>query len=110
MLGSGSEAEDAVMSMPPFAMWVRGAREIGHFMLEPTPSLCRGSRLVPVSANGCPASGHYKPGPAGGLRAWSLQVLEVVAGRITGFHCFLGTETLFPYFGLPLSLDGQAGE
>ena len=55
--------EDAVMSMPPFAMWIRGGKDIGRFMLEPTPSLCRGSRLLPLSANGCPAFGQYKPDP-----------------------------------------------
>lgn len=91
---------DAVMSMPPFAMWIRGAANIGHFMVEPTPSQCRGSRLVPLRANGCPAFGHYKPDPAGGLRPWALQVLEISGGEIAGFHCFLDTQALFPEFGL----------
>jgi RNA polymerase sigma-70 factor (ECF subfamily) len=96
--------EDAVMSMPPFAMWVHGADNIGRFMLEPTPSLCRGSRLLPVSANGCPAFGQFKPDPAGGRSPWALQVLEIKAGRITGFHAFLDTSRLFPAFGLPAHL------
>jgi RNA polymerase sigma-70 factor (ECF subfamily) len=93
--------EDAVMSMPPFAMWIRGARNIGAWMLQPTPSLCRGSRLIATSANGCPAFGHYKPDPAGGRRPWGLQVIEVSGGAISGFHAFLDTERLFPLFGLP---------
>jgi RNA polymerase sigma-70 factor (ECF subfamily) len=94
--------EDAVMSMPPFAMWIRGGENIGRFMLEPTPSLCRGSRLLPVSgANGCPAFGQYKPDPAGGHSPWALQVLEISAGRICGFHSFLDTQLVFPAFGLP---------
>jgi RNA polymerase sigma-70 factor, ECF subfamily len=96
--------EDAVMSMPPFAMWIRGGEDIGRFMLEPTPSLCRGSRLLPVSANGCPAFGQYKPDPAGGRSPWALQVLEISAGRICGFHAFLDTDLLFPAFGLPAHL------
>ena len=98
--------EDAVMSMPPFAMWIRGSANIGHFMLETTPSLCRGSRLVPVGlVNGCPAFGHYKPDPAGGRAPWALQVLEWSSGRISGYHAFLDTERLFPAFGLAPHLD-----
>ncbi len=101
-------AEDAVQSMPPFALWLRGAGDIGRFMVEPGPSACRGSRLVRVSANGCPAFGQFKPDPAGGFSPWAIQVLEVVGGRITGMNFFLALlepERLFPAFGLPLHLD-----
>jgi RNA polymerase sigma-70 factor, ECF subfamily len=93
--------QDAIMSMPPFAMWIQGNENIGHFMLEPTPSLCRGSRLIPLQANGCPAFGHYKPDPAGGHSPWAIQVLEISEGKIAGFHAFLDTPRLFPLFGLP---------
>ncbi len=99
--------EDAVQSMPPFAMWVRGAANIGRFMVEPGPSGCRGSRLVATSANGCPAYGQYRPDPAGGYAPWALQVLEISGGKITGmawFLAFLSPERLFPQFGLPLHL------
>ena len=61
--------EDAVQSMPPFAMWIQGAADIGRFMVEPGPSQCRGSRLLATSANGCPAFGQYKPDPAGRVHA-----------------------------------------
>jgi RNA polymerase sigma-70 factor (ECF subfamily) len=98
--------EDVVQSMPPFAMWIRGAENIGRWMVEPGPSACRGSRLVPTSANGCPAYGQYRPDPAGGYAAWALQVLEVSAGRIVGINAFLSTEQLFPIFGLLTHLDG----
>ena len=100
--------EDAVQSMPPFAMWVRGAGNIARFMVEPGPSGCRGSRLVPTSANGCPAFGQYRPDPAGGFAPWALQVLEISEGKITGmawFLALLSPERLFPEFGLPLQLS-----
>jgi RNA polymerase sigma-70 factor (ECF subfamily) len=100
--------EDAVQSMPPFAMWMRGAADIGRFMVEPGPSQCRGSRLLATSANGCPAFGQYKPDPDGGYTPWALQVLEISGGEITGmqfFLAFLDPERLFPAFGLPLHLD-----
>jgi RNA polymerase sigma-70 factor (ECF subfamily) len=97
--------DDAIMSMPPFAMWVQGAHDIGRFMLEPGPSACADSVLIPTWANGCPAFGQYKPDPAGGRTPWGLQVLEVRGGRITGFHCFLDSARIFPVFGLPPRLD-----
>lgn len=100
--------EDAVQSMPPFAMWLRGAEDIGRFMVEPAPSACRGSRLVPISANGCPAFGQFKPNPAGGFSPWGIQVLEVSEGRIAALSYFLvmlAPERLFPAFGLPLHLE-----
>ena len=100
--------EDAVQSMPPFALWLRGADDIGKWMVQPGPSACRGSRLVPSAANGCPAFGQYRPDPAGGYAPWALQVLEISGGKITGMNVFLDfldPERLFPQFGLPLHLD-----
>ena len=101
--------EDAVQSMPPYAMWLRGSADIGRWMVQPGPSACRGSRLLPTTANGCPAFGQYRPDPAGGYTAWALQVLEVSGGKIAWmsfFLAFLEPERLFPQFGLPLHLDG----
>jgi RNA polymerase sigma-70 factor (ECF subfamily) len=101
--------EDSVQSMPPFAMWVQGAANIGRWMVLPGPSACRGSRLVPIGANGCPAFGQYRRDPDGGFAPWALQVLEISNGRITAmnfFLAFLDPDRLFPAFGLPLHLDG----
>jgi RNA polymerase sigma-70 factor (ECF subfamily) len=100
--------EDAVQSMPPFAMWLKGRDDIGRWMVEPGPSACRGSRLIATMANGCPAFGQYKRDPAGGYAPWALQVLELRSGRIatmTFFLSLLDPERLFPEFGLPLHLD-----
>jgi RNA polymerase sigma-70 factor, ECF subfamily len=100
--------EDAIQSMPPFAMWIQGARNIGRFMLEPGPSACRGSRLVATSANGSPAFGQYKPDPESGHVPWALQVLEISGGRITGMSLFLDLldpDRLFASFDLPLRLE-----
>jgi RNA polymerase sigma-70 factor (ECF subfamily) len=97
--------EDAVQSMPPFAMWIRGAIDIGRFMVQPGPSKCRGSRLIPTAANGCPAFGQYRVDPGGGHAPWALQVIEVSDGRITGINSFLGPPPIFASFGLPPHLD-----
>jgi RNA polymerase sigma-70 factor (ECF subfamily) len=100
--------EDAVQSMPPFAMWLEGAEDIGRWMVQPGPSGCRGSRLLATSANGCPAFGQYRPDPAGGYTPWAIQVLEVADGRIAVMSFFLDMldpERLFPMFGVPTHLD-----
>jgi RNA polymerase sigma-70 factor (ECF subfamily) len=58
-----------------------------------------------VSANGSPAFGQYKPSPDGGYEPWALIVLELAGGGIEELTFFLGTERLFPLFGLPARLD-----
>jgi len=100
--------DDAIQSMPPFAMWLRGAADIGRWMVQPGPSACRGSRLVPTSANGCPAFGQYRRHRDGGYEPWALQVLEISGGKIAEMSFFLhplDPERLFPGFGLPLHLE-----
>src|SRR3989441_4003206 len=91
--------EDAAWSMPPYALWLETHRDIRRWCLGPGIG-CRGSRLVPTAANGLPAFGHYKPGPDG-YTPWSLQVVEMSGGRISGITFFLDTAALFPLFGLP---------
>ena len=93
--------DDALMTMPPYAMWIRGAENVCRWMLEPTPSLCRGSILVPAGlVNGVPALAQYKPDPNGGHAPWGLQVHEVSGGRISRLTYFLDTERIFPALGL----------
>ncbi len=96
--------EDATWSMPPYELWLQTHDDIRRWCLGPGIG-CRGSRLVPTTANGSPAFGQYKPGPDGGLEPWSLQVLEISQGRIAGISFFLDTQRLFPLFGLPPRLD-----
>ena len=98
--------EDATQSMPPYELWLKGREDIFGWWLGPGAG-CRGSRVIPVvTANGSPAFGQYKPSQGGsGYDPWALQVLEVADGRIVEFSFFLGTETLFPLFGLPPRLE-----
>jgi RNA polymerase sigma-70 factor (ECF subfamily) len=98
--------EDATQSMPPFDLWLSGRDDIFTWWVGPGAG-CRGSRVIPtVAANGSPAFGQYKPSESGeGYEPWALQVLEISDGRIVELTFFLGTETLFPLFGLPARLD-----
>ncbi len=97
--------EDATWNMPPYELWLQTHDDIRRWCLGPGIG-CEGSRLVPVVANGSPAFGQYKPDPNGGYEPWSLQVLELSGGRISGITFFLDTDTLFPLFGLPLRFEG----
>jgi RNA polymerase sigma-70 factor (ECF subfamily) len=96
--------DDATWSMPPYEMWLRTHDDIRWFCMGPGIA-CKGSRLIPLVANGSPAFGHYKPGP-NGFEPWSLQVVEVKEGRISGVCFFLDVKRLFPLFGLPARLEG----
>jgi RNA polymerase sigma-70 factor (ECF subfamily) len=98
--------EDATQSMPPYELWLSGRDDILRWWVGPGAG-CRGSRVIPVAtANGSPAFGQYKPSPTGeGYEPWALQVLELSDCRIVEFTFFLGTEKLFPLFGLPPRLD-----
>jgi RNA polymerase sigma-70 factor (ECF subfamily) len=98
--------EDAIQSMPPYDLWLRGRDDIFAWWVGPGAG-CRGSRVVPtLAANGAPAFGQYKPSESGsGYDPWALQVLEVADGRIVELTFFLDTDTLFPLFGLPVRLD-----
>jgi RNA polymerase sigma-70 factor (ECF subfamily) len=98
-------AEDATWNMPPFDLWLNTHQDIRHWCLGPGIG-CNGSRLLPTMANGSPAFGQYKPSAAGGFEPWSLQVLEIEDGEVTGITFFLDTARFFPMFGLPLRLEG----
>jgi RNA polymerase sigma-70 factor (ECF subfamily) len=114
--------DDAVQSMPPYAMWLRGAADIGRWLLGPGMGCC-GSRLVATAANDSAAFGQYRPDGSGGHRPWALQVIEVSGDRISALHNFLvsepasraggaegpasragGATDLFSAFGLPAHL------
>ncbi|MEV8534950.1 sigma-70 family RNA polymerase sigma factor [Streptomyces sp. NPDC051211] len=93
--------EDAVLSMPPFDLWLQGQADIAAWHLNQGIG-CKGSRLVPTTANGLPAFGQYRLAEDGsGHTPWALQVLEISDGRIVGLNAFLDTARWFPLFGLP---------
>jgi RNA polymerase sigma-70 factor (ECF subfamily) len=97
--------EDATQHMPPFEMWLRGRADIGAWMLGPG-SECRGSAILPMSANGSPAFAQYRPREGGGREPWALHVLELRDGRIAHISSFLDLDNdLFARLGLPTSME-----
>lgn len=94
--------EDAVLTMPPYPLWLRGVDQLIHWFLGQGCG-CRGSRLIATAANGTAAFGSYRPDGHGGHQPFSLQVIEVAGDRIVAQHNFLDTN-LFTTFGLPAQL------
>jgi len=98
--------QDVIMSMPPYAIWLRGPQAVRDWMLGRGIG-CRASRMLASSttANGAPTFGQYRHGgPGKGYHAWGLVVLEIAGGQVTGINTFLDTTRVFPRFGLPLAL------
>lgn len=97
--------DDATMSMPPYALWLRGPEAVGKWFLGRGAG-CRGSRLVATAACGSPAFGQYRPPaePGGPHTPWSLVVLDLDGDRIAAMNYFLDVGDLFPRFGLPSEL------
>jgi RNA polymerase sigma-70 factor, ECF subfamily len=93
--------EDAVMDMPPYAMWLRSSADIGSWLVGPGKD-CRGSHVVPLRLNGNPAFAQWRPsGPGGTFEPWAVHALQFGSdGRITRMTAFLDTR-LFELFGLP---------
>lgn len=106
---------DVVFDMPPLPLWLRGADEVGRFMVGPGAA-CRGSKLIAVNANGFPAFASYKPDPeTGSWNPWALTLLEFSAEpggepAVSGVHNFLQPflPGLFRSFDLPERLDDSA--
>jgi RNA polymerase sigma-70 factor (ECF subfamily) len=96
--------EDAIQSMPPYDLWLRGRDDIFAWWWGPGIG-CEGSRVIPAGkANGAPAYGQYKPAGDGTYEPWALQVVELGERGIAELTFFLDTDTLFPLFGLPPKL------
>ena len=69
--------DDAILEMPPVPLWYRGSRDYGLFMRRVFEIRGTDWAVRQLTANGQPALAAYAPGPAGGHRLHTLQVLTV---------------------------------
>jgi RNA polymerase sigma-70 factor, ECF subfamily len=100
-------SEDAQFSMPPYDLWLRGPEQVGQWLVG-QGFACKGSRLVPLQANGSSAFAQYKLSDEPGVRKpWAIVVVETDGRRVTEICSFLGDEH-FKAFGLPLELRDAA--
>ena len=97
--------EEGCLSMPPFAMWVRGKDNLFRFFTL-TRWHCEGSRFLPTTVNGgYPAFAQYVPSDNPSvLVPWGIHVIVTKNGKILHTQNFIH-EKLFSRFGLPEQID-----
>ena len=98
--------EDATQSMPPYDLWLSGRDDIFTWWFGPGIG-CKGSRVIPAGLRQRLARVRAVQAERGrrlrGVGADGARRLS--DGRIGELTFFLGTERLFPLFGLPPRLD-----
>jgi RNA polymerase sigma-70 factor (ECF subfamily) len=101
-------AEDAVMTMPPVPLVVRGAEGIGRFFATvPAEGRLDEIHLVPVVANRQPALAAYMlDAETGEHHGYGVMVLALADGRIRSIVGF-ADPSLFARLGLPEVLGGS---
>ena len=97
-------AEDAVFSMPPWALWWRGRETIAGFAPEAVET-CATARAMPVSLNGQVAVAFYGlDAESGRHAALAIDVLTFEGPLIKEITAFISPE-MFPRLGLPSVLE-----
>jgi RNA polymerase sigma-70 factor (TIGR02960 family) len=93
-------AEDAILEMPPVALWYRGSTDYGRFLERVFRMRGTGWAVRELSANGQPALAAYAPEPGGGHRLHTLQVLTVTGGLVA-HNVVFADPGVFDVFELP---------
>lgn len=94
--------DDIDYEMPPFGLWFHGVPAVMDHHVRRVFRHPR--RALAASANGYSAMAAYGPGADGIFHPHALHVLETDGTRITRIVVFLDG-SLFPHFGLPVSLS-----
>jgi RNA polymerase sigma-70 factor (ECF subfamily) len=99
-------ADDALMTMPPEAVRVAGAAEIGAFFAtEPMEGGLERVRLRPARANRQPALAAYAEDHASGTyRAYGFMVFAIHGDQVVGITDFPERPELFERLGLPIEI------
>jgi len=98
--------DDAVLEMPPVPLWYRSSRDYGLFMERVFRMRGTGWGTRYLTAGGQPALAAYAPGPGGGHRLHTLQVLTVAGGRVTRNVVFADPRVL-DAFALPQEISSE---
>jgi RNA polymerase sigma-70 factor (ECF subfamily) len=101
-------ASDALLTMPPEAVRIPGARAIGRFFAT-APLEGRLDRILlrPARANGQPALAAYaQQDGARRYEAYGLMVFAIENDRIAGITGFPQRPDLFERVGLPVEIVG----
>jgi RNA polymerase sigma-70 factor, ECF subfamily len=99
---------DAVLEMPPMAVWFAGRDRVSRFLGRRVLIRPGEFALKPVQANDQPAFAAYMRGPAGEFEAHAIQVLTISGRGIRRIVSF-NDGGLFPAFGQPDHWHRAAG-
>jgi RNA polymerase sigma-70 factor (ECF subfamily) len=91
---------DVQLEMPPIPTWFSGRDAVAGFYRHRVFASGTYRSFIRIRANGCPATAAYQLEADGLLHAHSIQVLELVDGKIAHLYAFLDP-SLFACFGLP---------
>jgi RNA polymerase sigma-70 factor, ECF subfamily len=98
-------AEDAVLTMPPWAAWFRGRENVAEFIARAPLIPERHWRAVPTQANGQPALACYWTSEGSSAAAEAIMLLSFDEdGRLAALDSFRDA-SLFEKFGLPPAMD-----
>ena len=98
-------AEDATLTMPPVPTWYRGRDAVAEFLRAHPLAPAVRWRLIPTTANGQVAFGHYRWEEASeAFVSHGITMLTLGGDRITEITGFLTPEAV-GRFGLPLTTD-----
>jgi RNA polymerase sigma-70 factor (ECF subfamily) len=98
-------AEDAVLTMPPWALWFRGREDVADFLARRPLRAAHRWRMFTTSASGQPALAGYTSIDDSPLHAADILVLTFARdGRIAELTAFRDPK-LFEQFGLPGAMD-----
>lgn len=96
--------EDAILTMPPYSLWIQGREAIGSFLerMAFAGKVPGQFRMVTTRANGAPAFALYQREEAGRYSLVALHILTLVNEKIAQIDDFLAVNTpLFSRLHLP---------
>ena len=100
--------QDAILEMPPVALWYAGRENYGRFMARVWAMRGTDWRMVRVAANGQPATAAYVGTGSGEYQLHSLHVLTVTSAGI-GRNVVWAEPGVFATFGLAPRLGRVPG-
>ncbi|WP_062987906.1 sigma-70 family RNA polymerase sigma factor [Nocardia anaemiae] len=91
---------DVELEMPPIPTWFTGRDAVCEFLADAVLHTPDQWRMTATRANGAPAVAVYLRAEDGAFRAYGLQVLSLIGGRIARINAFIDAD-LIATFGLP---------
>lgn len=98
-------AKDVTFTMPPYSLWLHGARDVREWLSVGPGAACRGCRVFPIEMSGTVGIVQYKRADERAYRAWAFAVLESHDSRLHGWHSYLDTDSLCRIFGVPAEIS-----